>query len=97
MRIVLRELKTWPVYTQSGKRLGMIHDCVMDIDEQNIVQYEVKPMRLGRKILLISTAQVISIGNGKIIVHDSVEQQDAVEQSGLAPEVEPLAMRWQGE
>jgi uncharacterized protein YrrD len=94
MRITLKQLKNLSVETASGAELGKIHDLVIDIDGQMIVQYEIHSSRLGGKVYLVNREQVVSISETKMVVSDSSATLDnETSKNPLSISPKPIAMR----
>lgn len=81
MRISYSQLKKLSVETKSGKSLGHVVDVVVDIDSQSIVQYEVTPSMLSTKTYLVGQAQIVSITSEKMIVDDTILDQEQDERA----------------
>lgn len=68
-----------PVRTESGQALGSVVDITIDLEQQIVMYYHVKPSRLVPDIvsspLLIHRHQVIRIDVNEIIVDDAVVRQ----------------------
>ena len=60
-----------PVFTESGIKLGRIHDINFDIESQSVKSYAVK-RAIILKSYLIKPSQVISITEEKIVVDDTL-------------------------
>lgn len=80
MRLSNTQLIGLPAITKTGELLGQVVGFEFDVDQHVIMTYWVGPGKLIERIfgtvrntqpLLISTSQVISIDNEKMIVHDS--------------------------
>lgn len=95
MRILLSQLKRLKVETQSGVMLGKIRDCELDVESHAVVQYIVRPFPVAAGGLMISPAQIKSIGDGKIIVDDAVKKAEGTGTVSVIPkaDAEPVAMR----
>ena len=72
MIVNLATLLELPVYTQSGVKLGKIFDLELDIENQMILRYLVRPNFISMQRFLIQAAQVQEITKEKIIVDDTV-------------------------
>ena len=72
MIVNLATLLELPVYTQSGVKLGKIFDLELDIENQMILRYLVRPNFISMQRFLIQAAQVQQITKEKIIVDDTV-------------------------
>ena len=72
MIVNLATLLELPVYTQSGVKLGKIFDLELDIDNQMVLRYLVRPNFISMQRFLIQAAQVQEITKEKIIVDDTV-------------------------
>ncbi len=70
------------VQTQSGQKLGAVESILLDTETHVITHYQVKPsitlLALFKKNFLVASAQVISLSQEKMIVHDSVAAQEPV-------------------
>ncbi|PIR74909.1 MAG: hypothetical protein CO030_03050 [Candidatus Magasanikbacteria bacterium CG_4_9_14_0_2_um_filter_42_11] len=99
MRISYKQLKKLPVMTESGMELGSVHDIILDVDTQGIVQYEISPSMLSTKAYVVNQDQVVSITSEKMIVKDAVVR-DEVHAKELKAQgkmkAEPIAMREEG-
>ncbi len=71
MIIQVKKIIGLPVFTRSGRQLGRVSDCLIDLDSQSIIQYLVRRGPFGRD-LLIHRGQVISIDAQKVIAEDAV-------------------------
>ncbi len=67
----LHHLMHIPVLTESGIKLGRIHDINFDIESQSVKSYAIKN-GIFSKSYLIKPIQVISITKEKIIVDDTL-------------------------
>lgn len=80
-----------PVFTKSGAYLGRIVDVEVDASGSQIVYFQVKPPPLGlslvgRRHLLISPRQVISIAHDKMVVQDTaVSDKETVGNLAVEP------------
>lgn len=78
MLISLKNIIGKKVETKSGQPLGRVCDVYINIDVQEIEQFEVKPSiikgLLGKK-LLIHRKQVVEIKRDKIVVEDGMVKQ----------------------
>jgi len=78
MKISHQQLINLPVVTQSGHDLGSVKSFNVDIDSQSILEYQIKPSGLVKKLinedLIISRGQIISITQDKIIIDDNVDR-----------------------
>lgn len=72
MIVNLATLLELPVYTESGIKLGKIFDLELDIENQMILRYLVRPNFISMQRFLIQVAQVQEITKEKIIVDDTV-------------------------
>ena len=72
MRIALKQLKKMTVETLSGTKLGKVQDVIMDIDEQTVVQYQVKHTGISGSDYLINRDQIARFEEKKIVVYDTV-------------------------
>jgi sporulation protein YlmC with PRC-barrel domain len=72
MIINLATLVKLPVYTESGIKLGKIFDLELDIENQMILRYLVRPNFISMQRFLIQAAQIKEITKEKIIVDDAV-------------------------
>lgn len=81
MILVLKGLKNLPVYTKSGSFLGKIKEAEMDSETQQIIKYFVRsgnPLKnVLAKELLISSSQVISLSQEKMVVDDNIGRVSA--------------------
>lgn len=76
MRINYQKLKDIPVETESGEKIGHVHDLEINIENHEIEKYIVSNKRLmvETKKYLIATKQIVKITNEKIVVEDNVEK-----------------------
>ncbi len=78
MLISVKNIIGKKVETKSGQSLGWVCDVYINVDIQEIEQFEVKPNLikglLGKK-LLIHRKQVIEIKQDKIVVEDGIVKQ----------------------
>lgn len=72
MRLTLKQLKKMTVETMSGTRLGKVDDIIFDIDEQMVVQYQVKHTGISGSNYLINRDQVARFEEKKMVVYDTV-------------------------
>jgi sporulation protein YlmC with PRC-barrel domain len=95
MRLSLKQLKTLHVETTSGQTLGKIHDLILDIDSQSILQYEVRASMIGGKEYLISRDSIIRFEETKMVVDDNIKpissKEEKTKLTGMTPK--PIAMR----
>ena len=79
MNLSGQQLKNLLVATKSGQILGKIKDIEINTDTQNIIKYIIKSNqiteRLAGKELIISSSQVISINEQKMVVEDNVAKR----------------------
>lgn len=80
MFINLRALQHLPVITQSGKKLGQVHDVEIAIDTHHVRKYIVSRF-LGKEQYLITPAQVVRITETEMVVEDAI-----IKDSGTVPE-----------
>ncbi len=83
MRIALKQLKKMTVETMSGTKLGKVQDIVMDIDDQTVVQYQVKHTGISGSDYLINRDQIARFEEKRIIVYDTVLKQS--ERNKISP------------
>lgn len=93
MRMPFKQLKKMPVETVSGTKLGKIQEIIMDIENQMVVQYEIKATGMSSEKYLINRDQVARFEAKKVIVYDTVIKKkekrtapplSAVPESGVA-------------
>lgn len=72
MRLPLSQFKKMSVETLSGTKLGKVQEVIMDIQNQMVVQYEVKASGLAKENYLINRDQIARFEIKKIIVYDTV-------------------------
>ena len=76
MQLNLKQLKNLPVYTQSNDCLGKIEEVEINSQTQGISNYIIKSSQLTKRLsdkkLIISSSQVVSIDNQKMIVEDGI-------------------------
>lgn len=87
MRLAFRQLKKMSVETISGIKVGKIHEVVMDIENQMVVQYEVKPSGIAKENCLINRDQIARFELKKIIVYDTVLSK---KEKKFTPRIPPL-------
>ncbi len=95
MRISYSQLKKLSVETKSGDVLGHVGDVILDVDDQRVLQYEVKSSMLSTKKYMIGRDQVLSITAEKMIVEDAVvgQQEDRLQMRQGDAGTEAVAMR----
>ena len=76
MQINIRRLISLPVFTESGKNLGKVADANLDIENQMVTEYLVRPGFL-REPLLVKRTQVKSITAEKMTVEDAFLKESA--------------------
>ncbi|MFA5854638.1 MAG: hypothetical protein WC866_06225 [Patescibacteria group bacterium] len=68
-----------PVETKSGTKLGRVLGFDVDVDNQSILRWRVRPNGLTSRMLshplIVSREQVLSIDEEKMIVDDNVEKE----------------------
>ena len=83
-------LRSVPVFTKSGNKLGKLIGFMLDVNHHVVQQYIVARSRSLSRIvsgeLLISPSQVISLDDEKMIVDDMVLVLDAAEVAARRPE-----------
>ncbi|OGH67123.1 MAG: hypothetical protein A3B90_02185 [Candidatus Magasanikbacteria bacterium RIFCSPHIGHO2_02_FULL_41_13] len=72
MRIALKQLKKMTVETLSGTKLGKVEDLIIDLDEQTVVQYQVKHTGISGSDYLVNRDQIARFEEKKIIVYDTI-------------------------
>jgi sporulation protein YlmC with PRC-barrel domain len=72
MRLTSKQLKKMQVETISGIKLGKIQEVIMDIENQMLVQYDVKASGLAKENYLVNRDQIARFEPKKIIVYDTV-------------------------
>ncbi len=95
MRLGFQQLKKMIVETLSGTKLGKVDDIIFDIDEQMIVQYQVKHTGISGSNYLINRDQVARFEEKKMIVYDTVikrKEKSVIPQLPIVPE-SGMAMR----
>lgn len=79
MKIANKQLINLPVITESGHELGTVLNFNIDIDSQSILEYEIQPNSIVKKLLegelIISRGQVVNITQDKLIVKDTFSRQ----------------------
>ena len=95
MRISYKQLKSLPVETVSGAKLGHVHDLVLDTDGQLVAQYQVKSFMIAGKEYLVGREQVISIAADKLVVDDGVApvESEPSKKKTLGVSPNPVLMR----
>lgn len=96
MRISYKQLKKLPVVTSSGTELGAVHDIILDVETQQIVQYVISSSLFSSgSPQLIHQDQVISITSEQMTVRDGSIPHDQNKKTVLksAPGIEPVVMR----
>lgn len=88
MRIRKQQLHNLPVVTERGQPLGTVSDYIVDVDEQRIVEYIIRPQRTIAHIvtreLVVRSSQVISITPERMVVDDAVQKNDTAEEGVAA-------------
>lgn len=72
MRINQQKLIRLPVFTESGTKLGHVHDFEIDIESHYIRKYLVVSGLISKDTYFITPAQIISITDERIVVEDGV-------------------------
>jgi len=72
MRLTSKQLRKMPVETMSGTKLGKIQEVIMDVENQMVVQYEVKHTGISGDNYLINRDQVARFEEKKMVVYDTV-------------------------
>lgn len=72
MYINHQKLMHLPVFTESGEKLGQIHDIEIDVETHHIRKYIIGPRFLGKETYLVTPAQIKSISSEKIVVEDTI-------------------------
>lgn len=72
MLIDLKTLIHLPVFTESGVKLGTIHDLELDVDTHSVRSYSVEPKFFGKESYRIRPSQIKLITLEKIIVEDAL-------------------------
>ncbi len=74
MFIPWTQLSRLPVYTESGHKLGTIHDLEIDYELHSIHKYIVTHGITGltKETFLVTPMQIISVSAEKIVVADSI-------------------------
>lgn len=87
MFIPWTQLTHLPVFTESGQKLGTVHDAEIDYELHTIRKYIVSHGIAGltKETFLVTPMQVISINAEKIIVADSI-----IKDTGATPVKEVL-------
>ena len=94
MRYSFRDLKKWSVETESGEKLGCVHNVIIETEGQLIAQYIVKTSLLGGDVYTISRDQIVRFEKGKMIVDDAVkEDKEESDMGSPVSDPEPVAMR----
>jgi sporulation protein YlmC with PRC-barrel domain len=92
MIIRQQQLMQLPVVTESGEKLGTIHDIEFDVDTHSVRAYMVSRF-LGRDVYSIVPKQIKSISAEKIIVEDTVTKirSNQNQKSFQPPRLDPVA------
>lgn len=80
MKLSSQQLIGLPVYTKSGKHLGQIVSLSIETDIGQVTHFHVRTgliSGLWHQELLIAREQVLSIDEDRMVVDDSVAQQQA--------------------
>ncbi len=72
MYISLHQLTKLPVFTQSGVKVGTVHDLEIDVETHAIRHYIVEHGILGKDYYWVAPVQIQSIDAEKIIVVDAI-------------------------
>lgn len=91
MLILQQQLMQLPVVTESGEKLGTVHDLEIDVESHTVRQYIVSRF-LGRDVYSISPQQIKSITAEKIVVDDTVTKvkSNSAEKPLRPPRLSPL-------
>lgn len=80
MNLNKNQLINLPVFTRSGKRLGHIVDFELNTELQEIIKYHVRGENIIKELiendLIISSGQVISLDDKKMVVEDLVQKAE---------------------
>lgn len=71
MYINQQKLIRLPVFTESGEKLGHVHDFEIDLETHQIRKYLVVSGLISKDVYYISPAQIVSVTDDKIIVEDA--------------------------
>jgi len=89
MLINFQQLKNLPVYTKSGDCLGKIKEVEINTETQAVSKYFIESSQVVKRLvgagLVISSGQVISLDEQKMVVEDSVAKE-----GGLVNEPAPI-------
>lgn len=76
MQLVYQQIKNLPVYTKKGDYLGKIKELEINSETQHVSKYIVESSQIVKRIvekkLVISSSQVISLDDKKMVVEDLV-------------------------
>lgn len=72
MYINQQKLIRLPVFTESGEKLGHVHDFEIDIETHQIRKYIVTSGFINRDTYLVTPMQIVSITDEKIVVEDTI-------------------------
>jgi sporulation protein YlmC with PRC-barrel domain len=95
MRIDFRQLRRYTAYTTSGTYVGKVFDVTIDVDSQQIIQYDVTASIFHTNHHLIHREQIVRFEDKKIIVEDSVVsgKSEGMEKKSTSTSPEAVAMR----
>lgn len=86
MYINYQQLTRLPVVTESGKKLGHVHDVEIDVESHHIRKYIVGQGFLSKDTYLVAPSQIIEITKDKIIVEDNImKAADLEPKKGVIP------------
>ncbi len=97
MRIPFKQLKKMPVETVSGIKLGKIQEIIMDIENQMVVQYEIKAIGISSEKYLINRDQIARFEAKKVIVYDTVIKKREKKTSPPLPAIPEPGVAMQNE
>lgn len=80
MNLSKNQLINLPVFTRSRKRLGHIVDFELNTELQEVIKYHVRGENIIKELiekdLIISSSQVISLDDQKMVVEDLVQKEE---------------------
>ena len=81
MQISWEQLNRLPVFTESGRKVGLVEGVEVDIDAHAVSHYVIKPASVVKAFfagdLLIAPAEVVSITSEKMTVKDTITALEA--------------------
>lgn len=94
MLINLQKLMKLPVVTESGTKLGKIHDVKIDVESHVILEYLIKSFLSVKQTYIIRPIHVKMITAEKMVVYDAVVKSKELKKirASAGPEMAGSAM-----